>query len=217
MECRLQQDPQTTGSAGTGDDTPSLEELRREIARLRRTQLKHGHAQELFQERIENAIERLAKRLATPRPRLEAPAGHRPRPAARSVSAAQLRTLVELAQAVDNLKDQAAGGGSGETGSEDSPRSVREGLDLLSIRVGNLQRSFGLDKIPALGRPFDDRLHRAHGVCSRGDLPDGQVVEELLPGYLLGGEVARPALVIVNRLAAAERREDEPKTAGATT
>ncbi len=76
--------------------------------------------------------------------------------------------------------------------------------------MSNLQRSFGLESIPALGRPFDDRLHQAHGVCRRTDLPDGQVVEELLPGYSLDGEVTRPALVIVNRLAAGGRDEGRP-------
>ena len=40
-------------------------------------------------------------------------------------------------------------------------------------------------------------------------LPDGQVVEELLAGYLLDGEVERPALVIVNRLED-ERTQQEP-------
>ncbi len=133
-------------------------------------------------------------------------------PSAAELTAGQLRTLIDLGQAVRQLRDLSVSGASAAV-DEDSPRSLREGLDLLEIRVGNLQRSFDLVSIPTRGRPFDDRLHRAHGVCRRDDLPDGQVVEEVLPGYLLGDEVERPALVTVNRLRPAadepENRDDE--------
>ena len=206
------QQHQAAGGAGQGAGGQGLEDLRREIARLRRTLLKHGHAQELFQERVEGAMDRLTTGSAN-----SSDGRHRGRPAVSAaspavtgegLSAAQLRTLVELAQAVRNLQGLASGAAPAED--DDSPRSVREGLGLLEIRVTNLQRSFGLEPIPAAGKPFDDRRHRAHGICRREDLPDGVVVEELLPGYLLDGEVERPALVIVNRLAG-EGREDERK------
>ncbi len=194
----MQQDQTVTGTTGYDDGTSERGDLRREIARLRRTLLKHGHAQELFQQRVEGAIERMEPKPAP----VEASQPSPPKP---GVSAAQKRTLVELAQAVSNLRALATGAATVPTGDVDSPRSIREGLDLLEIRVNNLQRSFGIEKIPTVGRPFDDRIHRAHGVVSRADLPDGQVVEELLPGYLLDGELERPALVIVNRL---ERSRD---------
>jgi molecular chaperone GrpE len=56
----------------------------------------------------------------------------------------------------------------------------------------------GLEAIPARNLPFDDRWHEACGVAHRPDLPDGWVIEEILPGYRLGGRVVRPARVIVN-------------------
>ncbi len=56
----------------------------------------------------------------------------------------------------------------------------------------------GLAAIPARGLPFDDRWHEACGVTHRPDLPDGQVVEEILPGYRLGERLVRPARVVVN-------------------
>ena len=189
----MQQHQTFTGTAGRDDGASDRGDLRHEIARLRRTLLKHGHAQELFQQRVDDAIGRMEQRLAPAE-------DSRPSPPKAGVSAAQKRTLVELARAVSNLRDLAAGTATVPDGDVDSPRSIREGLDLLEIRVNNLQRSFGIEKIPTVGRPFDDRIHRAHAVVSREDLPDGQVVEELLPGYLLDGEVERPALVIVNRL-----------------
>jgi molecular chaperone GrpE len=67
------------------------------------------------------------------------------------------------------------------------------------VRVRNLQHSLGLDAIPAQHRRFDDRWHEACGVAHRPDLPDGWVVEEILPGYRLGERVVRPSRVVVNR------------------
>lgn len=186
----LLRDQATTAPA----DQPLLETLDRlaqDVQRLRKTVLKHGHAQELFQRRIEETVGRLAGE-----------AGERPRSHERAgLSEVQLRVLLELDRAVVHLHDLARGesppqdlGGLGE-----APESVREGLDFLQIRVRNLQRSFGLEPIRAVGDAFDDRLHQAHSLCHRPGVPEGQVVEEILPGYLLHGKVVRPALVIVNR------------------
>jgi molecular chaperone GrpE len=63
----------------------------------------------------------------------------------------------------------------------------------------------GLEAIPTQNQFFDDRRHEARGVAHRPDLPDGWVVEEILPGYRLGGRMVRPARVVVNRH---DRREE---------
>ena len=176
------------------DQTPAdpqlsetLDRIGEDVRRLRKTVLKHGHAQELFQQRVEEAVGRLAGE-----------AGENP---SSGLSEVQLRVLLELDRALVHLQDLTRGESRRQDsgGLEDAPESVREGLGLLQIRVRNLQRSFGLEPIQAVGATFDDRRHRAHSLCHRPDLPDGQVVEELLPGYLLDGRVVRPALVIVNR------------------
>ena len=113
--------------------------------------------------------------------------------------------LLELDQAVLQLLHLAEGaeGGNAKTAepadpADDAPRSVREGLSLLQVRVSNLQRSLGLAPIPTRDLPFDDRWHEACGVVRRPDLPDRWVVEEILPGYRLGDRVVRPARVVVN-------------------
>jgi molecular chaperone GrpE (heat shock protein) len=163
--------------------------LGREIAQIRKAILKLGHAQEMFQQRIEEEIGRLARR--------EEPAGAQPAGGA-LLNAVQQRALIEVDQAVLHLLDLAQG--AEREASSAAPRSVREGLALLQIRVRNLQRSFGLEPVPAVGRLFDDRLHQAHGTCSRPGLADGEIVEEILPGYRLRDRMVRPALVIVNRI-----------------
>ena len=167
--------------------------LVQEVARLRKLLLKQGHAQELFQGRVEEEVGRLSRALE----REDDSRGAVPGPA-------QLRTLMELDRAVLHLLAFVQDAGCALPGdpqeADMSPRSVREGLALLQIRVRNLQRSFGLDPIPAVGSLFDDRLHQAYGVCHRPDLEDGEITEEVLPGYRLGEKVVRPALVIVNKL-----------------
>lgn len=171
---------------------PAFETLGQEVARLRKTLLRFGHAQELFQQRVEEEVGRLS------RPEDSVPSGA----AAAQPNGAQQRALMEVDQAVLHLLALAqATGGEALVGPEAAPRSMREGLGLLQIRVRNLQRSFGLEPIPAVGRAFDDRCHQAYGVCHLPGLADGEVAEEVLPGYRLGGKVVRPTLVIVNRRA----------------
>ena len=175
-----------------------LDAVLQELGLLRKTVLRQGHAQELFQARVEEAVGRLAAASGHPERAV------RPLPPA-GPSSAQVRVLLELDQAVLQLLRLAAGAGAdpddpADPGDapEDTPRSLREGLALLQIRVRNLQHSMGLEAIPARDLPFDDRWHEACGVTHRPDLPDGQVVEEILPGYRLGERVVRPARVIVN-------------------
>jgi hypothetical protein len=178
--------------------------LSEELARLRRALLKQGHAQELFQERLAQEVQGLARRIegiapSSPPRRDE---GRTVRGEGALPDAAQQRALLELDQALLHLLRLARGEDSpaSRQEQESDPRTVREGLGLLQIRVRNLQRSFGLEPISAVGLPFDDRVHQAAGVCHRPELADGQVVEELLPGYRLRGKVVRTALVVVNRL-----------------
>ncbi len=173
-----------------------------EMQRLRRAVLRHGHAQDQFQTWFAAQVDRLASLNATgeakpPRAEPSETAGsvsqHRERPP----SQAQLRVFLELDQAVLHLIRLTLD--PKVSGADDEPRTLREGLDFLKIRVRNLQRSFGLEPIATVDRPFDDRLHAASSVEHRKDRPDGHILEEILPGYRLNDQILRPALVIVNQ------------------
>jgi hypothetical protein len=177
---------------GTSIEHSGVESLARELGLLRKTVLRQGHAQELFQARIEEAVGRLAGGEEEKPPVSQGSAG---------LTSTQVRVLLELDQAVLQLLRLASGEIAGESEpAEDAPHSLREGLSLLQVRVRNLKHSMGLEPIPALHRPFDDRWHEACGVAHRPDLPDGWIAEEILPGYRLGERVVRPARVVVNRL-----------------
>ncbi len=169
------------------DEDGLLDALTAEVRLLRKAVLRQGHAQELFQARLDEAVGRLAAASQTVRPLPPAGPG-----------SAQVRVLLELDQAVLQLLRLVEGDDIEAEADPDAPRSLREGLSLLQVRVSNLQRSLGLTPIPARNLPFDDRRHEACGVVRRPDLPDRWVVEEILPGYLLGDRVVRPARVVVN-------------------
>lgn len=188
-------------AAGAEDPESDGAPLAEELRKLRRTVLRQGHAQELFQARVEEAIERLESRNADAEPAVGA------------LGEPQVRALLELDQALLQLLRLAGrqvASGAGEPPAEDRPRSLGEGLSLLQVRVRNLQHSMGLDAIPAAGQQFDDRWHRACGVVHRPDLPEDTVVEEVLPGYRLGDRVVRPAMVVVNRRPEPGSRPEAP-------
>lgn len=178
-----------SGAQETLASEARLDALIQELGLLRKTVLRQGHAQELFQARVEEAVGRLAA----------APESARPQPPPSGPTPAQVRVLLELDQSVLQLLRLAEGEQDGSPEMpEDTPRSLREGLSLLQVRVRNLQHSMGLEAIPTRNLPFDDRWHEACGVTHRPDLPDGLVVEEILPGYRLGDRLVRPARVVVN-------------------
>lgn len=177
------------------DEEEGLDALIQELALLRKTVLRQGHAQELFQARVEEAVGRLATAPERGRPSSSSSPIPPPGP-----SSAQVRALLELDQALLQILRLAEdGNGKGEATAEE-PGSLREGLSLLQIRVRNLQHSMGLEVIPTRNQPFDDRWHEVCAVADRPDLPDRWIVEEILPGYRFGERVVRPAKVVVNRL-----------------
>jgi len=54
-----------------------------------------------------------------------------------------------------------------------------------------------VNAIPAVGEPFDPRMHEALGSVERDDLPDQHVAEEIRRGYKIRERLLRPALVRV--------------------
>jgi molecular chaperone GrpE len=74
------------------------------------------------------------------------------------------------------------------------------GVEIVFGELADLLHKEGLQKIEALGKPFDPNLHEA--VLEVGDGPaDGEpvVAEVVRNGYTLKGKVVRPAMVKVVR------------------
>ena len=71
------------------------------------------------------------------------------------------------------------------------------GVELVYAKLADTLKAEGLERIEALGKPFDPERHEALMQTGEGDLL--VVADVLRPGYTLRGRVIRPAGVRVNR------------------
>ncbi len=71
------------------------------------------------------------------------------------------------------------------------------GVELVYAKLADTLKAEGLERIDALGKPFDPEQHEALMQTGEGD--HLVVADVLRPGYTLRGRVIRPAGVRVNR------------------
>jgi molecular chaperone GrpE len=107
------------------------------------------------------------------------------------VTAAEL--LTEVLPIIDNLERALA------AASETDP--LRKGVELIHKQMLDLLRKRGVKPIAALGADFDPNFHQAVIHEASTDHREGEVMEELQPGYLLGERLLRPAMVKVAKSA----------------
>jgi molecular chaperone GrpE len=75
----------------------------------------------------------------------------------------------------------------------------KEWLAGLKATIQQLEKSMedlGVVKIKSMGQPFD---HSQHEAVEEVDGPEGQIVKELQPGFMLNGKVIIPAKVAVGK------------------
>lgn len=76
-------------------------------------------------------------------------------------------------------------------------KSLAEGVSMvMRIFLDTLSR-LGVERVQAIGQPFDPALHEAVQQVETKDQPAGTVVAEIAPGYRMGERLVRPALVVV--------------------
>ena len=99
--------------------------------------------------------------------------------------------LEELLPIIDNL-ELALGSPAGS-----DPEVYRKGVELIHRQMGELVRKRGVKPIATVGTAFDPRVHQAvvHEVSA--EHREGEVMEELRRGYMLGDRLLRAALVKV--------------------
>jgi molecular chaperone GrpE len=74
---------------------------------------------------------------------------------------------------------------------------LRSGVALIVKQMDEALQKMQVNAIPAVGEPFDPRVHEALGSVERDDIPDQHVAEEIRRGYRLRDRLLRPALVRV--------------------
>lgn len=81
--------------------------------------------------------------------------------------------------------------------SDPAYEDYRKGFELIYRQLLEALQKFGLERIEALGQPFDPHVHQAVERVESTEYEDGTVVEDLRRGYKLRERVLRPALVRV--------------------
>jgi len=71
-----------------------------------------------------------------------------------------------------------------------------EGVRQILRKLKGALAAAGVTEIDAVGQPFDPNLHEA---IAEGEGDEGMVVSEAQRGYMLGGRVIRPSMVVVGR------------------
>lgn len=104
----------------------------------------------------------------------------------------QERLIRDLLPLADNLERALA-----HAGTTVAQSGLYSGVELtLRDFLAALSRH-GVERIEALGEPFDPELHEAIGAAPHPTLPPGTVMHVELPGYTYQDRLLRPARVMV--------------------
>ena len=81
----------------------------------------------------------------------------------------------------------------------DSVDAIRQGVSLTLENIGKVFDNFNVERIEAMGEPFDPTFHEAVMQENDADHPDNTVIREFQKGYLLNGRLIRPSMVVVSK------------------
>jgi len=105
--------------------------------------------------------------------------------------------LVSLLEVVDNL-DRALD--AAKKAGKNTGDPLLQGVEMVQQQFLAKLDGFGVQRIQSLGATFDPLLHEAvTTVPSTDSSADGCVVGVITPGYRIGDEILRPALVAVGK------------------
>jgi molecular chaperone GrpE len=112
--------------------------------------------------------------------------------------------LKEMLSAVDHIElaIQAAASNSAPD------KNLAEGLSLTLKELLRIFEKFNVMPIEAVGKPFNPEFHEAILREESGELPENTVLREMQKGYVIGGRLLRPALVVVTAPRDAARQSD---------
>jgi molecular chaperone GrpE len=100
--------------------------------------------------------------------------------------------LRELLPVFDNL-ERATSHASQAT----DVKALTDGISMVMRQFLDTIGKLGIERVNAVGLPFDPAVHEAVQHLETADHPAGTVAVELQAGYRLGDRVIRPAMVVV--------------------
>jgi molecular chaperone GrpE len=75
--------------------------------------------------------------------------------------------------------------------------AYRKGVELIHAKLQDLLAKYNVKAIDAVGADFDPNLHQAVIHEESPDHREGEVIEELRKGYMIGDRLLRPSMVKV--------------------
>jgi molecular chaperone GrpE len=78
-------------------------------------------------------------------------------------------------------------------------QAMTKGLELTYQELWKVLERHGVERVEALGQPFDPEVHEAMMQQEDPDHEPGTVIGEMQRGYLLSGRLLRPAMVVVSK------------------
>ena len=111
---------------------------------------------------------------------------------AKEASEAMAKDLVTKLLVVQDELDLAAKHAAGGTESAE----LKEGIGMVRKNLEAALESVGVERIEAVGKPFDPSVHEAVAKA-QGDSDRDMVVEEIRPGFTFRGQLLRPTMVKV--------------------
>lgn len=112
---------------------------------------------------------------------------------ARDAELARRSVFADLLEVIDNL-DRAIDAAR----TSDAQSSLLAGVELVRQQFLHKLAGYGISRVDPLGQPFDPTRHEAVTTMPASEaFADGVVAGVVAPGYLIGDEVLRPAVVAV--------------------
>lgn len=73
------------------------------------------------------------------------------------------------------------------------------GFQMINMQLNQVMEQYGVKKIEALNKPFDEKLHEAEETVEREGVQSGIVVEVVREGYTFKDRILRPSVVKVSK------------------
>jgi molecular chaperone GrpE len=122
---------------------------------------------------------------------------------------AKEKVFLDILCVMDNM-DLALAQVNGATGKASTDfENFAKGVRMIHQQMRQVLIQHGLEPLEALGKPFDPFRHEALMKVEQKDKPDGIILEEIVKGYTLDGNVIRPTKVKVNILLKAQAPKQE--------
>jgi len=125
---------------------------------------------------------------------------------------AKEKLFLDIICVMDNMDLALAqvNGVAGKAGTEFE--NFAKGVRMIHQQMRQVLGAHGLQPLEAVGQPFDPFRHEALMKVEDKDKPDGIVLEEIVKGYTLDGNILRPTKVKVNILPKAQAPKQEKPT-----